>query len=51
MIIPKMYANRWKRQMDTAYDELPDDMQDSDRDEAKAILTTIRKRLLDWQNR
>lgn len=43
--MPKWAVDRWSYQMNTKYNELSDDMKESDRDEADKILT-IRKNIL-----
>lgn len=40
--IPESLAKRWQRQMDTGYEDLPEDEKPSDRDEADKIIHTVR---------
>lgn len=42
VIIPKEYVDRWKRQTDTAYSDLPKEEQDSDRKEADKFLALMK---------
>ena len=39
-------AGRWKRQMETPYEDLTEKEKDSDRDQAEKVLKVLRKRLL-----
>lgn len=41
--IPKEYVERWTKQMNTTYYELPHNEQESDKKEAKRILNVIRE--------
>lgn len=41
-IIPVAMVMRWKRQMATLYSALPEDEKESDRDEARLVLETLR---------
>ena len=41
LIIPKWAVDRWTFQMNKKYDELPEDMKPSDRDEARKIMAII----------
>lgn len=38
VIVPKQLYERWKFQMDTSYDNLPENMKPSDRDEARKMM-------------
>jgi len=40
-ILPKSYADRWERQMNTPFDELPEAERKSDYDEADKILKIV----------
>ena len=42
LLLPEWAVERWRRQMNTPYAELPESEKASDRDEADAILTIIR---------
>ena len=42
LLLPEWAVERWQRQMNTPYAELPESEKASDRDEADAILTIIR---------
>ena len=41
LIIPEYYVRRWKRQMETDYDCLPDNEKESDRREAEGMINVI----------
>jgi hypothetical protein len=41
LIIPKWAVDRWTFQMNTAYDELPEEMKESDRKEADRIIAIV----------
>lgn len=41
----EMYIDRWRRQMNTSYDELTDDERENDRIEARKVLEYIEKEL------
>lgn len=41
-VIPRDLANRWQRQMNTPYADLPEEEKESDRDEADKILAIVR---------
>lgn len=43
LVIPKWAVDRWTRQMKTPYEELSELEKESDREEAREILTTIKK--------
>ena len=42
-IIPAWAVERWKRQASTAYDDLPEDEKESDRDEARRYIRALRE--------
>ena len=44
VVIPKAYAERWKRQMKTYYHRLPPEMQKSDLEEADRMLMIVNKK-------
>lgn len=41
--IPKKLADKWKRQLETDYKDLPEDEKESDRDEARKVLKIVQK--------
>ena len=41
VIIPEWAVKRWKKQMNTPYADLPEDMKPSDRDEADKMLAIL----------
>ena len=41
LIIPEEFVQRWKRQMKTAYTDLPENEKESDREEAQEILVIL----------
>lgn len=41
--VPKWAVDRWKRQMTTKYQDLPEDEKESDRKEARKILSIVYK--------
>jgi len=41
--IPKRAADRWKRQVETAYADLPEEEKESDREEARRVIEAIFK--------
>jgi hypothetical protein len=41
--IPKWAADRWKRQVETAYADLPEEEKESDREEARRVIEAIFK--------
>ena len=41
MVIPRWAVERWRRQMNTEYDDLPEKQKDSDRKEADEMLAII----------
>ncbi len=43
LIIPKRFADRWVRQAETDYVDLPENEKESDRHEAQKILDIIRE--------
>ncbi|MBM4340625.1 MAG: hypothetical protein FJ110_13915 [Deltaproteobacteria bacterium] len=43
VIIPRKLVERWTRQMNTNYRDLPEDEKNSDRDEADQILSIINR--------
>lgn len=52
MVLPKWAVDRWTRQMNTSYADLPEDEKKSDRDEAnqmlKIIYDDITSKALQW---
>lgn len=42
VIIPKWAVERWKRQVDTKYSDLPEDEKESDRQEADKIIAIVK---------
>lgn len=40
--IPKQYVERWTRQMNTSYPDLPENEKESDRTEADVVLSVLR---------
>jgi hypothetical protein len=42
LVIPQEYVNRWTRQMNTPYADLPESEKASDRDEADRMLAIVR---------
>ena len=44
VVIPKAYAQRWKRQIKTYYHRLPPEMQKSDLEEADKMLMIVDKK-------
>ncbi len=43
VVIPSELVTRWKRQMGTAYRDLPEKEKESDREEARKILNAINR--------
>lgn len=43
LCIPKKKVERWKRQMETPYDELTEEEKNSDRDQADKVLELLRR--------
>ena len=41
--IPKELVDRWERQLETDYKDLPEDEKESDRDEARKVLKIVQK--------
>lgn len=41
MTIPAEKVNRWQRQMNTPYNELPEEERNSDRDQAEKVLKIL----------
>jgi hypothetical protein len=48
-LIPKSLVNRWRRQMKTPYDELPENEKDSDRKEALRMLRIVEPYVAVWR--
>lgn len=44
LVIPKESVERWRRQMNTPYAELPEREKESDRDEARKMLAVLANR-------
>lgn len=47
LTIPKELVNRWTRQMNTNYKNLPEEEKNSDRREARRIIECIREKTFD----
>lgn len=47
LTIPKELVNRWTRQMNTNYKNLPEEEKNSDRREARRIIECIKERTFD----
>ena len=47
LTIPKEFVDRWTRQMNTNYKNLPEEEKNSDRREARRIIECIRERTFD----
>lgn len=45
LVIPKRFVERWKRQMNTSYFDLPENEKESDRKEADRFLVLLAKLL------
>jgi hypothetical protein len=41
VVIPKELVDRWKRQLNTDYQDLPEEEKESDRNEAKKIISIM----------
>ena len=51
VVVPADLVKRWKFQMETPYDKLPDDMKPSDRDEADKMLKIMDKRISELEGK
>lgn len=47
LIVPKWAVDRWQRQIETKYEDLPEREKDSDRAEASTMLAIVK----DWENK